>query len=244
MPARAAIKERLQQLIGENSGNYYDLEFHGGTLFAMRSQPPQQQATLVTLRSADAGSARIIFDPNAASRTGSLSVDYYSASLDGKYVAVALSEGGSEDANARVFEVASGKELKDVVPRVNFATAGGSIAWKADDSGFYYTRYPHGSERPAEDANFYQQVYFHKLGTDSKQDSYVMGKEFPRIAETQLRMSEDGRWLLAAVANGDGGEFAHYVLDGSGKCTQVTHFEDGVVSVQFGPKDELYLLSR
>jgi prolyl oligopeptidase len=244
LPARAAIKERLQQLIGENSGNYYDLEFHGGTLFAMRSQPPQQQATLVTLRSADAGSARIIFDPNAASRTGSLSVDYYSASLDGKYVAVALSEGGSEDANARVFEVASGKELKDVVPRVNFATAGGSIAWKADDSGFYYTRYPHGSERPAEDANFYQQVYFHKLGTDSKQDSYVMGKEFPRIAETQLRMSEDGRWLLAAVANGDGGEFAHYVLDGSGKCTQVTHFEDGVVSVQFGPKDELYLLSR
>jgi prolyl oligopeptidase len=244
LPARAAIKERLQQLIGENSGNYYDLEFHGGTLFAMRSQPPQQQATLVTLRSADAGSARIIFDPNAASRTGSLSVDYYSASLDGKYVAVALSEGGSEDANARVFEVASGKELKDVVPRVNFATAGGSIAWKADDSGFYYTRYPQGSERPAEDANFYQQVYFHKLGTDSKQDSYVMGKEFPRIAETQLRMSEDGRWLLAAVANGDGGEFAHYVLDGSGKCTQVTHFEDGVVSVQFGPKDELYLLSR
>jgi len=175
LPARAAIKERLQQLIGENSGNYYDLEFHGGTLFAMRSQPPQQQATLVTLRSADAGSARIIFDPNAASRTGSLSVDYYSASLDGKYVAVALSEGGSEDANARVFEVASGKELKDVVPRVNFATAGGSIAWKADDSGFYYTRYPQGSERPAEDANFYQQVYFHKLGTDSKQDSYVMG---------------------------------------------------------------------
>ena len=245
LPARAAIKERFQQLIGENSGNYYDLEFHGGTLFAMRYQPPQQQATLVTLRSSDdPGSARIIFDPNAANRTGSLSVDYYSASLDGKYVAVALSEGGSEDANARVFEVASGKELKDVVPRVNFATAGGSIAWKADDSGFYYTRYPQGSERPAEDANFYQQVYFHKLGTDSKQDSYVMGKEFPRIAETQLRVSEDGRWLLAAVANGDGGEFAHYVLDGSGKCTQVTHFEDGVVSVQFGPKDELYLLSR
>ena len=56
-------------------------------------------------------------------------------------------------------------------------------------------------------------------------------------------MSEDGRWLLAAVANGDGGEFAHYVMDASGKWTQVTHFEDGVVSVQFGPKDELYLLS-
>ena len=244
LPARAAIKERFKQLISESSANYSRLEFRGGVLFALRHQPPQQQAVLVTLRSADdLGSARIVFDPNAASRTGSLAVDYYSASLDGKYVAAAVSEGGSEDASARVFEVGSSKELTDVVPRVNFATAGGSIAWKADDSGFYYTRYPQGNERSAEDLNFYQQVYFHKLGTDSKQDSYVIGKEFPRIAETQLRMSEDGRWLLAAVANGDGGEFAHYVMDASGKWAQVTHFEDGVVSVQFGPKDELYLLS-
>jgi len=245
LPARAAIKERFRQLIGTSSGNYYQLEFRGGVLFAMRDQPPQQQAMLVTLRSADdPGSARVIFDPNAASRTGSLSVDYYVASLDGKYAAVAVSEGGSEDASAHVFEVGSGKKLTDVVPRVNFATAGGSIAWKADDSGFYYTRYPQGNERPAEDANFYQQVYFHKLGTDSKQDSYVLGKEFPRIAEIQLRMSEEGRWLLASVANGDGGEFAHFVMDASGKWTQVTHFEDGVVSAQFGPKDQLYLLSR
>jgi len=245
LPARAAIKERFRQLIGASSANYYQLEFRGGVLFAMRDQPPQQQAMLVTLRSADdPASARVIFDPNAASRTGSLSVDYYVASLDGKYVAVAVSEGGSEDASAHVFEVESGKELTDVVPRVNFATAGGSIAWKADDSGFYYTRYPQGNERPAEDANFYQQVYFHKLGTGSKQDSYVLGKEFPRIAETQLRTSAEGRWLLATVANGDGGEFAHFVMDASGKWTQITHFEDGVVSVQFGPKDQLYLLSR
>src|SRR6516165_11443504 len=243
LPARTAIKERFKQLIDASSGNYYQMEFRGG-VFAMRYQPPQQQAMLVTLRPADdPGSARVIFDPNAASRTGSFSVDYYVASLDGKYVAVAVSEGGSEDASARVFEVGSGKELTDVVPRVNFATGGGSIAWKADDSGFYYTRYPQGNERPSEDANFYQQVYFHKLGTDSKQDTYVFGKEFPRIAETLLRMSEDGRWLLAAVANGDGGEFAHFVMDASGKWTQVTRFEDGVVSVQFGPKDRLYMLS-
>lgn len=245
LPARAAIRERFKQLIGGSSGRYYELEFHGGLLFAMRYQPPQQQPVLVALRSADdPGSARIVFDPNAASRTGALAVDFYAASLDGKYVAAAVSEGGSEDASARVFEVASGKELTDVVLRVNFATGGGSIAWKADDSGFYYTRYPQGKERPLEDANFYQQVYFHKLGSDAKQDSYVIGKEFPRIAEIQLRTSEDGQWLIAAVANGDGGEFAHYVMDAGEHWTQVTHFEDGVVSVHSGAKDELYLLSR
>jgi len=245
LPARAAIKERFRQLISDSSPRYRDPQFRGGMLFAMKYQPPQQQWMLVVLRSADdPDAAKVVFDPNVASRKGSLAIDFYVPSLDGKYVAVAVSENGSEDSNARVFEVATGKELADVVPRVNFATAGGSIEWKADSAGFYYTRYPQGNERPPEDSNFYQQVYFHKLGADPKQDTYVIGKEFPRIAEIQLRSSDNGRWLIAAVANGDGGQFAHYVMDSSGHWTQVTHFADGIVSAKLGQNDALYLLSR
>jgi prolyl oligopeptidase len=245
LPWRPAIRERIRQLITASSASYYDLEFRGGTLFAMKDQPPQQQPILVALRSADdRSSARVIFDPNVASSKGSISIDFYMPSLDGKYVAAALSLNGSEDSSAHVFEVASGRELPDTVPRVNFATAGGSIEWKADGSGFYYTRYPQGGERPPEDVNFYQQVYFHQLGTDPKQDVYVLGKEFPRIAEVQLRASDDGRWLVASVANGDGGEFAHYVMNSAGHWTQLTHFEDGIVLAKAGVDGNLYLLSH
>lgn len=245
LPARAAIKERLHQLAAATSASYYDLQFRAGMLFAEKYQPPLQQPMLVAMRSADdPASAKVIFDPNAASAKGSLSMDFYVPSFGGKYVAAALSENGSEDSSAHIFEVATGKELGDVVPRVNFATGGGSIAWKADSSGFYYTRYPQGNERAPEDANFYQQVYFHKLGTDAKEDTYVIGKDFPRIAEILLHTSDDGRWLLVAVANGDGGQFAHYLMDSNGKWTQLTHFEDGVVSVKFGVDPALYLLPR
>jgi len=245
LPARPAIKQRLKELVAAGSASYYYLQFRAGMLFAMKYQPPQQQPMLVVMRSADdPASAKLIFDPNTASAKGSLAMDFYVPSFGGKYVAVALSEGGSEDASAHVFEVATGKELADVVPRVNFATAGGSIAWKADSSGFYYTRYPQDNERPPEDANFYQQVYFHKLGADPKQDTYVIGKDFPRIAEIQLRTSDDGLWLLASVGNGDGGQFAHYLMDLDGHWTQLTHFEDGIVSVKFGVDPALYLLSR
>jgi prolyl oligopeptidase len=245
LPARAAVRERLRQLVSAGSAQYYDLQFRGGKLFAMKFQPPQQQAVLVAMPSAgDPGSAKVIFDPNTKGGEGSEAVDYYVPSLDGRYVAIAVSENGSEDSKARVFQVATGEALTDVVPRVNFATAGGSIEWKADSSGFYYTRYPQGSERPPEDANFYQQVYFHKLGSDPGQDTYVIGKEFPRIAEIQLRSSDDGRWLTAAVANGDGGQFAHYVMDTAGHWTQFTHFEDGIVSAKVGPDGSLFLLSR
>jgi len=245
LPARPLIKAHLHELIAAASVSYHYLQFRDGLLFANRYQPPQQQPVLVAMHSTDdPASAKVIFDPNAASAKGSLAVDFYVPSFGGKYVAAALSENGSEDSSAHVFEVATGKELPDVVPRVNFATAGGSIAWKGDNSGFYYTRFPQGNERPAEDANFYQQVYFHKLGTDPKQDTYIIGKEFPRIAEIQLSTSDDGRWLLASVGNGDGGQYAHYVMDASGKWTQITHFEDEIVSVKFGADPVLYLLSR
>jgi prolyl oligopeptidase len=72
----------------------------------------------------------------------------------------------------------------------------------------------------------------------------VTGKDFPRIAEIQLHASDDGQWLIAAVANGDGGEFAHYVMDAGGHWTQITHFADGIVAVKPRPDAALYLLSR
>jgi prolyl oligopeptidase len=258
LPVRATIKQRLQHLFAGSSAKYYDLQYRGGMIFAMKSQPPKQQAMLVTLRSAeDLAGERTVVDPNLMSATGSIAIDFYSPSVDGKLVAVSLSENGSEDGAAHVFDVESGKELSDQVPRVNFPTAGGSIAWKADRSGFYYTRYPQGGERPKEDANFYQQVYFHKLGTESAHDTYVIGKEFPRIAEVVLTTDRVGQYMLASVANGDGGEFAHYLMDPSGHWTQVTHFEDKIVSAKFsedrllsksgvaGSADgALYLLSR
>jgi len=67
--------------------------------------------------------------------------------------------------------------------------------------------------------------------------------DFPRIAEITLEASEDGQWTAATVANGDGGDFAHYLRDTSGKWQQVTHFEDGVKHVRFGRDHSLYMLS-
>ena len=65
MPARPAIKQQIKQALSASSASYYGLRFRGGTLFAMKYQPPQQQPMLVALASADdPGSAKIIFDPN------------------------------------------------------------------------------------------------------------------------------------------------------------------------------------
>jgi prolyl oligopeptidase len=242
LPQRAALKARLADLYKTAPHRYFSFTQIDGALFAMKSQPPKEQPVLVMMKSAaDAKAERVLFDPN--SRKSTLHADFYVPSHDGRYVAIALSEKGSEDGSAHVLDTKTGRELPDVVPRVQYPTGGGSIAWDEKGTGFYYTRYPQGNERAPEDANFYQQVWFHKLGTPAASDTYVIGKEFPRIAETMLSTTRDGRWLLAAVANGDGGEYAYYVRNPGGEWTKVADHADKIRRMALGADGRLYGLS-
>ena len=241
--SRGAIAARLRQLYGQNSVSYAAACYRG-KLFATKFQPPKEQPFIVTMDSPDdPASEHVVLDPNGLDTTGSTSIDFYVPSRDGRLVAVSLSRGGSEDGSASVFETATGRKLDDVVPRVNFPTASGSIAWNRDATGFYYTRYPQGSERPAADMNFYQQVFFHRLGTPAARDRYVTGKDFPRIAEIALSTSDDAAYLLARVADGDGGAFAFYLMGPGERWTRVAEFSDGIKEAVFGRDGKLYLLS-
>ncbi len=243
-PSWEPLYKRLNSLLADTSASYSSLT-RRGKLFAMKRQPPKNQRFLVVLPSyMDASTEKVIVDPNVLNPEGTTSIDWYVPSRDAKLVVVSLSEKGSEDGTAAIFDVETGRRLDDVVPRVQYPTGGGSIEWNADNSGFYYTRYPQGNERPKEDANFCQQVYFHKIGTPASRDTYVIGKEFPRIAEIRLSSTDDGKFLLATVANGDGGDFAHYLMGPGGKWTQLTTYADQVKATAFGPDGTLYMLSR
>ncbi|SRR5579862_923101 len=246
LPGRAAIEERLTKLYKDSSPVYGGLVSRQGLLFALKFQPPKQQPLLVTLQSADAPTGeKVVLDPNLLDPTGATAIDWFAPSLDGKYVAVSLSRGGGEEGTLRIYKTADGTALPDSIARVQYPTAGGGAAWSAE--GVYYTRFPRKGERPDADLNFYQQVFFHKPGSPESEDVYSLGKDFPRIAEIKLAASRDGRFILATVANGDGGDYAHYILDVSAKnfeWRRITHFEDGVKEIAIGWDNALYLLSR
>jgi prolyl oligopeptidase len=244
LPLRANLHARLEKYIRESSPRYYGLRAGGGGMFAMYFDPARQQPTLRLLGpELDPSQARTVLDPNVLDPSASTAIDWYVPSPDGRLVAVSLSKGGSEDGSLHLFEVASGRQVGEVIPRVNFPTAGGDLAWTADGKGFWYTRYP-GDERPEADRHFYVQVYFHVLGSDPSQDRRVFGDGLPKVAEIQLDYSRDADALLISVQDGDGGEFAHWISSRAGGWTPVTRFKDGVDFASFGPDRALYLVSE
>lgn len=245
LPQRDAIVAFLKKVRQDAHVEYGAFIYAGDRLFALKFDPEKSGATLVVFHSpVDLASERTIVDLNTLVSGQVFQASWYKPSLDGSKVGMALGTGGSEDAALYVFDVATGKQIGEPVPRVQYATGGGDMAWSGDGKGFYYTRYPQGKERPPEDANFYQQVYYHMLGTSPAQDRYVLGKEFPRIAETRLETGHDGKHILVTVANGDGGTFEHFLLSPDGAAIQITHFVDKIVDVEFGADDSLWLLNH
>ena len=252
IPFRAALKARVTTLMSDRSPDWFSLEDKGGTLFALKDAPPKQQPFIVSMASPeDSAHERVILDPAVIDPSGKTAIDFYVPSRDKKLIAVSLSQGGSESGTVHVYEAATGKErTADVVPRVNGGTAGGGVAWNADGSGFFYTHYPREGEPHAADPEFYQHIYFHTLGEATKNDMYVLGEAFPRIAETHLATSPDGKYVLAHVRNGDGGEVGLYI---AGPCegarcssvawTKVADFKDKHTQATMGEDGMLYMLS-
>ncbi len=246
LPDRGTVKTELTRLISETSPSYSLLSAKGSVVFALYNDPAHQQPMLVTLNAqADPASRKALIDPNQLDPKGLTAIDWFVPSPDGKRVAVSLSRNGSEDGTLHVYDVASGQEIDAPITRVQYPTAGGSLAWTADASGFWYTRYP-GADAPEADRHFFVQVYFHRLGADPKTDALALGTKdgLERVSEVFLDNRYRRNAVLVSVQRGDGGEWAFYVLRQDAPAQQVGTYEDRVVFATIGPDDAIYGISR
>jgi len=247
LPFYGAVRRRAAEVLEAESVRYDALARAGSAYFALKHQPPKQQPFLVTLSSLDdLSDERVLVDPNEIDDSGSTTIDWYQPSPDGGLVAVSLSSRGTEDGTVHVYEVTSGELSGVTVPKVNGGTAGGSLAWAGDSSGFWYTRYPSPGERPEDDVDFYQEVWYHALGDSRENDRRELSAVFAddRIAENFLNASPDGLWVMDRVQKGDGGEWQVFVRAQRGAdWWLVADVDDKVAYAAFGP-GALYLLSR
>ena len=199
LPERDKINARLSQLL--EIGTVGAPQMGGPYYFHTRREGTQNQPILYVRESLNAGmneKDRVLVDVNKMSADGTVALDWWYASDDGKYVAYGTSPSGSEISTLRVIETASGKLLPDAIERTRAA----SVAWKPDNSGFFYTRYPKKGEVPQGQEVYNRHVFYHALGTDSAKDPLIFGEGRNPEWWPDVTLSEDGRWLLIDEGQG------------------------------------------
>ncbi len=203
IPTRDRIDHRLTEL-----WNYAKedapKQLKNGMLFFSRNSGLQSQS-VIYVQLSPAAHPRALLDPNRLSKDGSIALTEYEPSPDGKYLAYALSTGGSDWEVIHVMDVGTERQLPDRVRWVKFS----GISWTHDDRGFFYSRFA----QPADDARVIgqaivnQKVYHHRLGTPQSDDKLVYGKpELPHAYVTvgfvQRGFCDNGRYLFLSIDNG------------------------------------------
>ncbi|MEE9464153.1 MAG: prolyl oligopeptidase family serine peptidase [Candidatus Neomarinimicrobiota bacterium] len=245
LPAANNLRKQVSEIIGESSVEYYYLSQQNDQLWAMKWDPAVDQPVLVVIPAIDDLDAqRVVVNPLEIDPDGHTSIDWYVPSPDGRLVAVSLSKSGTESGDVHIFNTATGEEHDEIIIRCQNATAGGDLAWVPDGSGFYYTRYPRPGERQTEDMLYYQQIWYHQLGTTSNQDTYELGDDFPRIAESLIEVDPATGLALVTMQLGDGGMFTHFLRRTSGFWQQFADYDDQIVMAMFGNQNNLLLFSK
>ena len=78
-----------------------------------------------------------------------------------------------------------------------------SASWTRDGQGFYYSRYDEPKAGEALTAqNYYQKLYYHRLGTPQSEDVLVYHRPDEKEWGFNGEVSEDGRYLIINIRQG------------------------------------------
>lgn len=193
---RPWIRERLRQVWNYPKVGAPDRE--GGRLFFSRNSGLQNQSVVYVADSLGQ-EGRILLDPNARWPEGNTALAGWEPSPDGRYLEYATSEGGSDWRVFHVRDVATGKDLSDVIHWAKFS----GVSWTRDSEGFYYSRFPEPPEGKAISQQVtHQKVYYHRLGTPQGQDALIFERPDRPDWYVGAGVSEDGRYAFISMSHG------------------------------------------
>ncbi|MBW4462674.1 MAG: prolyl oligopeptidase family serine peptidase [Nodosilinea sp. WJT8-NPBG4] len=196
LSGRQTINDRLTQI-----WNYerYSTPFkRGGRYFYFKNDGLQNQSVLYTLPSLEA-EPQMLLDPNTLSEDGTVSLSGMEVSENGAYMAYGLSSAGSDWVEWRVRDIETGEDTDDLLKWVKFSGA----SWSHDHQGFFYSRYDEPDEASKLEAiNYYQKLYYHRLGTPQSEDVLVYERPDEKEWGFGGGVTEDGRYLIISVWKG------------------------------------------
>ena len=207
IPARESLQERLTALWDYPR---YQLPFREGERIFFRKNDGLQNQAVLYVQDGDEAEPRVLLDPNALAEDGTVALGSVSVSDNGKLLAWSTSVSGSDWRTWRVRDVDTGQDLDDLIEWSKFSGA----AWAPDNQGFYYSRYDKPTAGDTfEEANFYQKLYYHRVGTAQDQDVLVYERSDQKEWGFGSSVSEDGRFLIIQVWHGTAEENGLFYQD-------------------------------
>lgn len=194
IPHRAWIKDRLTQLWRYE--RYGVPVKEGGRYFYLRNDGRQDQSVLYVADDVEAP-GRVLFDPNTVREDATVALADFEPSPDGRLVAYALSDGGTDWQIWRFRRADDGEDLPDTLRHTKFW----GVSWARDGSGVYYSRYPALPDGRGDDAGR-PAVYFHELGKAQEEDRLVYEVTDHPTRVPSATVTEDGRYLIIDLFDG------------------------------------------
>jgi prolyl oligopeptidase len=196
IPQRKEIRERLEELW--NYERFGLPRQRNGKYFYTRNDGLQNQSVLYVADGLNA-EPRVLLDPNKLSKDGTVALSNWVLSDDGQWMAYSLAAAGSDWHDWKVLNVATGEDTKDLLKWVKFS----GVSWTNDNKGFYYSRYdePKAGEKYT-GANYYQKLYYHKLGDDQSEDQLIYERKDQKEWGFGGSVTEDGKYLVITVWRG------------------------------------------
>jgi prolyl oligopeptidase len=190
IPQHDAIKRRLTKLW--NYERFGIPSKYGARYFYSRNDGLQNQAVLYSAPSLEAGPS-VLLDSNTLSKDGTVALMATDISDDGALLAYALASAGSDWQEIRVRDVATAKDLPDLIRWVKFS----SPSWDKDGKGFFYSRYDEPTEKEQlTKTNYFQKLYHHKLGTPQADDVLIYERPDHKDWFFNGNVTDDGRYLI------------------------------------------------
>ncbi len=193
VPMRNEIRQRMTELWDYEK--FGIPEAHAGRYFYTYNTGLENQDVLYWMTGLD-GESMCLLDPNKLSEDGTKALTGAAISNNGKFLAYGISEAGSDWQEWFVRSVDEGIDLQDHLKWVKFSDA----AWDATDEGFYYSRYDAPGEGDLlKKTNYFQKLYYHKLGTQQEVDQLIYERPDHKEWGFGGEVTQDGKYLVIYV---------------------------------------------
>ncbi|MEK7476119.1 MAG: prolyl oligopeptidase family serine peptidase [Candidatus Coatesbacteria bacterium] len=205
---KGRLAERMKKMLDYPR---YSLPFRRGRRFFFHKNDGLQHHYVLYVQDTLDALPRVVFDPNLLSPDGTVSASAH-LSHDGTLFACGISTSGSDMQEFRVRRVDTDEYLPDHLVHCKFT----GIAWRHDNFGFFYNRYPSMTGADTADEHLHNKVYWHALGDPQSRDRIVF--EDPGQPERMFgpMITEDGEYLLLWVSRGTDPQNGIYYRPASG----------------------------